>query len=125
MSSSEKREHRRYPKKLTVDVHVLVMPATQSQEGYEARGQTIDIGRGGVLLRLDKSVVEGVKVRIRFWELPPDVKIWPLMKSGRIVRVEPGEAEADEAEAAGHMISAGSRLASEFMEPLEELTVPD
>lgn len=120
MSSSEQREHQRYPKRLTVDVHVMVMPATQSQEGYEARGQTIDIGRGGVLLRLDREVHEGVHVRVRFWELPTGVKLWPLMKSGNIVRVEPGEDVADQ-----NMIGAGSRLAIEFVEPLEELIVPD
>jgi len=119
MSSSEQREHTRYPKKLAVDVHVMVMPASQSQAGYEARGQTIDIGRGGVLLRLDKEVVEGVHVRVRFWELPPDVKLWPLMKSGNIVRLEHGDAAGE------NMIGAGSRLAIEFVEPLEQLDVPE
>ena len=48
MGSSEQREHTRYPKKLSVDVHVLVLPSSQAQEGFEAQGRTIDIGRGGV-----------------------------------------------------------------------------
>ena len=120
MSSNEQREHRRYPKKLSVDVHVMVMPAAPSEEGYEARGQTIDIGRGGVLLRLDREVHDGVHVRVRFWELPSDVKLWPLMKSGNIVRLERAGGDAGD-----NMIGAGSLLAIEFVEPLEELVVPD
>jgi hypothetical protein len=120
MSSTEQREHTRYPKKLAVDVHVMVMPRTQSQEGFEARGRTIDIGRGGVLLRLDKEVPEGVQVRLRFWELPAGVRLWPLMKSGTIVRLEPGDGPAGE-----NMIGAGSLIAIEFTEPFEQLDVPD
>jgi hypothetical protein len=119
MSPSEQREHTRYSKKLAVDVHVVVMPRTQSQEGFEARGRTIDIGRGGVLMKLDKEVPEGVQVRLRFWDVPPGVRIWPLMKSGTIVRVEPGEAETQQ-----NTIGAGSLLAIEFAEPFEELEVP-
>ena len=47
MASSDQREHTRYPKKLAVEVHVFVLPASQTQAGYEAHGRTIDIGRGG------------------------------------------------------------------------------
>jgi hypothetical protein len=119
MGSSEQREHARFPEKLAVDVHVMVMPRSQTQEGYEARGRTIDIGRGGVLLRLDKPVREGVQVRLRFWELPQGVKLWPLMKSGTIVRLEPGDGPTAE-----NMIGAGSLLAIEFTEPFAELEVP-
>ncbi len=119
MTLSEQREHARYPKKLAVDVHVFVLPATQSQAGYEAHGKTIDIGRGGVLMRLDKEVTEGVKVRLRFWELPAGVKLWPLMVSGTLVRLEPGDAPATD-----NMIGAGSLLAIEFTEPLKDLEVP-
>jgi hypothetical protein len=119
MSSSEQREHTRYPKKLAVDVHVVVMPRSQSQEGFEAQGRTIDIGRGGVLMKLDKEVPEGVQVRLRFWELPPGVRLWPLMMSGTIVRLEPGEGETRR-----NMIGAGSLLAIEFTEPFDELEVP-
>lgn len=119
VSAGEQREHARYPKKLAVDVHVMVMPRSQAQAGFEARGKTIDIGRGGVLLRLDKEVPEGVHVRLRFWELPPGVKLWPLMKSGTIVRLEPGDGPAGE-----NMINAGSLLAIEFTEPFEKLEVP-
>ena len=119
MSSNEQREHDRYPKKLSVDVHVFVLPAAQSQAGYEAHGRTIDIGRGGVLMRLDKEVPEGVQVRLRFWELPAGVKLWPLMISGTLVRLEPGEGETSD-----NKIGAGSLLAIEFTEPLKELAVP-
>jgi len=119
MGSSEHREHKRYPKKLSVDVHVFVLPADQAQSGYEAQGRTIDIGRGGVLMRLDKEVPEGVKVRLRFWELPPGVRLWPLMVSGTILRLEPGEYPTHD-----NMIGAGSLLAIEFTEPLEEMEVP-
>ena len=119
MGSSENREHQRYPKKLAVDVHVFVLPATQAQSGYEAQGRTLDIGRGGVLMRLDKEVPEGVKVRLRFWELPPGVRLWPLMMSGTILRLEPGEDPTTD-----NMIGAGSLLAIEFTEPLQELEVP-
>ena len=119
MGSSEQREHARYPKKLSVEVHVLVLPASQAQEGFEAQGRTIDIGRGGVLMRLDKEVPEGVQVRLRFWELPPGVRLWPLMMSGTIVRLEPGEGPAGD-----NMIGAGSLLAIEFAEALQELEVP-
>jgi hypothetical protein len=119
MSSSEQRQHTRFPKKLSVDVHVMVLPASQSQEGFEAQGRTIDIGRGGVLMRLDRPVREGVQVRLRFWELPPDVRLWPLMMSGTIVRLEPGEDPTG-----NNMIGAGSLLAIEFTEPFKELDVP-
>lgn len=119
MSSNEQREHDRYPEKLAVDVHVFVLPAAQSLAGYEAHGRTIDIGRGGVLMRLDKEVTEGVKVRLRFWELPAGVRLWPLMVSGTLVRLEPGEGPTSV-----NMISAGSLLAIEFTEPLKELEVP-
>ena len=119
MSSSEQREHTRFPKKLSVDVHVFVLPASQTQAGYEAHGRTIDIGRGGVLMRLDKEVSEGVKVRLRFWELPPGVRLWPLMLSGTLLRLEPGEDPTRD-----NMIGAGSLLAIEFTEPLKELDVP-
>lgn len=119
MSSSEQREHARFPKKLSVDVHVLIMPASQTQSGFEARGRTIDIGRGGVLMRLDKEVPEGVQVRLRFWELPAGVRLWPLMMSGTIVRLEPGEGPASE-----NMIGAGSLLAIEFTEPFQDMEVP-
>ena len=119
MSSSEQSEHDRYPEKLSVDVHVFVLPAAQSQAGYEAHGRTIDIGRGGVLMRLDKEVPEGVKVRLRFWELPPGVRLWPLMVSGTLVRLEPGEGPTSD-----NMIGAGSLLAIEFTESLKELDVP-
>ena len=119
MNSSEQREHARYPRKLSVDVHVFVLPVSQSQSGYEAAGRTIDIGRGGVLMKLDKEVPEGVQVRLRFWELPPGVRLWPLMVSGTIVRLEPGDGPS-----ADSMISAGSLLAIEFTEPLKDLEVP-
>ena len=119
MSSSDQRRHARFPEKLAVDVHVFVLPASQDQAGYEAHGRTIDIGRGGVLLRLDKEVPEGVQVRLRFWELPPGVKLWPLMVSGTLLRLEPGEGLA-----ADNTIGAGSVLAIEFTEPLRELEVP-
>ena len=119
MSSSEQREHTRFPKKLSVDVHVFVLPASQTQAGYEAHGRTIDIGRGGVLMRLDKEVPEGVQVRLRFWELPPGVRLWPLMVSGTLIRLEPGEDPTRD-----NMIGAGSLLAIEFSEPLKELEVP-
>ncbi len=117
--STEQREHTRYPEKLSVDVHVLVLPASQAQEGYEARGRTINIGRGGVLMRLDKEVPEGVHVRLRFWELPPGVKLWPLLMSGTILRLEPGDELPKD-----NTISAGSLLAIEFAEPLMDLEVP-
>lgn len=119
MSSSEQREHDRYPEKLSVEVHVFVLPAAQSQAGYEAHGRTIDIGRGGVLMRLDKEVPEGVKVRLRFWELPTGVRLWPLMVSGTLVRLEPGEGPTSD-----NMIGAGSLLAIEFTESLKDLDVP-
>ncbi len=119
MSSNEHRDHDRHPEKLSVDVHVFVLPATQSQAGYEAQGHTIDIGRGGVLMRLDKEVPEGVKVRLRFWELPAGIRLWPLMVSGTLVRLEPGEGPSSD-----NMIGAGSLLAIEFTEPLKELEVP-
>ena len=119
MSSSEQREHTRFPKKLSVDVHVFVLPASQAQAGYEAHGRTIDIGRGGVLMRLDKEVPEGVQVRLRFWEVPAGVRLWPLMVSGTLIRLEPGEGIAND-----NMIGAGSLLAIEFTEPLKELEVP-
>ena len=119
MSSSEQREHARYPKKLAVDVHVFVLPASRQSEGYEAQGRTVDIGQGGVLMVIDKEVPEGVQVRLRFWDLPPGVKLWPLMISGTIVRLEPGENPAQD-----NMIGAGSVLAIEFTEPFKELEVP-
>ncbi len=119
MSSNEQREHDRYPKKLSVEVHVFVLPVAESQAGYEAHGRTINIGRGGVLMRLDKEVAEGVKVRLRFWELPAGVRLWPLMVSGTLVRLEP-----DEGPTSDNMIGAGSLLAIEFTEPLKELDVP-
>ena len=119
MGSSEQREHARYPKKLSVDVHVHVMPTSQSNEGFEAQGRTINIGAGGVLMRLDKEVPDGVQVRLRFWELPPGVRLWPLMLSGTIVRLEPGEGPASD-----KMIGAGSLLAIEFVEPFKEIEVP-
>jgi len=119
MSSSEQREHDRYPENLSVDVHVFVLPAAPSQAGYEAHGRTIDIGRGGVLMRLDKEVPEGVKVRLRFWKLPPGVRLWPLMVSGTLLRLEPGEGPTS-----NNTIGAGSLLAIEFTEPLKELEVP-
>ena len=119
MSSSDQREHARYPKKLAVDVHVFVLPASRQNAGYETQGRTINIGRGGVLMVLDKEVPEGVQVRLRFWDLPPGVRLWPLMISGTIVRLEPGENPAEE-----NMIGAGSVLAIEFAEPFKELEVP-
>ncbi len=117
--TTEQREHDRYPEKLSVDVHVFVLPASQTQEGYEAYGKTLNIGRGGVLMRLDKEVREGEQVRLRFWELPDGVRLWPLMVSGTLLRWEPGEGPADD-----HMIGPGSLLAIEFSEPLKELDVP-
>ena len=59
MSSNDQREHARYPKHLSVDVHVFVLPASTQNAGYEAQGRTIDIGRGGVLMVLDKAVPVG------------------------------------------------------------------
>ena len=117
--STEQREHARYPEKLQVDVNVFVLPASQTQAGYEAHGKTLNIGRGGVLMRLDREVSEGVQVRLRFWELPAGVRLWPLMISGHIVRLQPGDGPIFE-----DMISAGSLLAIEFSEPLKELEVP-
>ena len=119
MSSSEQRQHERFPKHLSVDVHVFVLPASSNDAGYEAQGRTIDIGRGGVLMRLDKPVQEGVQVRLRFWDLPPGVRLWPLLVSGTLLRLEPGEHPTDEG-----LIGAGSLLAIEFTEPLKELDVP-
>ena len=120
MSSSEQRQHERYPKRLAVDVHVFVLPASPADAGYEAQGRTIDIGRGGVLMRVDKEVHEGLLVRLRFWDLPPGVRLWPLMVSGTILRLEPGDDPSDRG-----LIGAGSLLAIEFNEPLKELEVPD
>ena len=120
MSSTEQRQHERYPKRLSVDVHVFVLPASTTDSGYEAQGRTIDIGKGGLLLRLDKEVHEGVKVRLRFWDLPAGVKVWPLMVSGTILRLEPGEDPSHTG-----LIGAGSQLAIEFTEALKELEVPE
>lgn len=119
MSSSDQRQHARYPKRLSVDVHVFVLPESPQTAGYEAQGRTIDIGRGGVLMVLDKAVREGVRVRLRFWDLPAGVELWPLMISGSILRMEPGEDPEQD-----NMIGAGSVLAIEFTEPLKELEVP-
>ena len=119
MSTDEQRQHPRFPKKLAVDVHVFVLPASSTDAGYEAKGRTIDIGRGGVLMRLDREVRAGVQVRLRFWELPPGVRLWPLMVSGTILRLEQGELPSDEG-----AIGAGSLLAIAFTEPLKELEVP-
>lgn len=115
----EKREHQRFPKKLSVDVHVFILPASPTDPGYEAKGRTIDIGRGGVLLRLDKEVREGLKVRLRFWDMPVGVRLWPMTISGTILRMERGELPSQEG-----TIGAGSLLAIEFTEPLTELDVP-
>ena len=115
----EKREHQRFPKKLSVEVHVFILPAGPADPGYEAKGRTIDIGRGGVLLRLDKEVREGLQVRLRFWEMPAGVRLWPMMVSGTILRMEQGELPSQEG-----TIGAGSLLAIEFTEPLTELDVP-
>ena len=117
--NSEKREHQRFPKKLSVEVHVFVLPAFPTDPGYEANGRTIDIGRGGVLLRLDKEVRDGLKVRLRFWEIPAGVRLWPMVVSGTILRMERGELPSQEG-----TIGAGSLLAIEFTEPLTELDVP-
>ncbi len=117
--NGEKREHERFPKKLSVEVHVFILPEGPADPGYEARGRTIDIGQGGVLLRLDKEVREGHKVRLRFWEMPPGVRLWPMMVSGSILRLEQGELPSKEG-----TIGAGSLLAIEFTEPLSELDVP-
>ena len=118
-NNDEQRKHPRFPKKLAVDVHVFVLPASNADAGYEAKGRTIDIGRGGVLMRLDKEVLEGVQVRLRFWELPPGVRLWPLMNSGTIRRMEAGEDSSE------GMIGVGSLLAIEFTEPLKQLDVPE
>ncbi len=117
--SGDKREHERFPKKLSVEVHVFILPANPADPGYEAKGRTIDIGRGGVLLRLDKEVREGLKVRLRFWEMPAGVRLWPMMISGTILRLKRGELPSQEG-----TIGAGSLLAIEFTEPLTELDVP-
>jgi hypothetical protein len=106
MSSTEQREHARFPKTLSVDVHVFVLPASQTEAGYEAHGRTVNIGRGGVLMQLDKEVPAGVRVRLRFWDLPPGVRLWPLMISGTIVRLEHGAGATRD-----DVISAGSMLA--------------
>ncbi|MFQ5744053.1 MAG: PilZ domain-containing protein [Acidobacteriota bacterium] len=120
MNPDEQRQHPRFPKKLAVDVHVFILPASPSDTGYEAQGRTLDIGRGGVLMRLDREVREGVKVRLRFWKLPPGVRLWPLMISGTILRLKPGDLPVDEG-----TIGAGSLLAIAFSEPLRELDVPE
>lgn len=117
--NGDKREHERFPKKLSVEVHVFILPSTPADPGYEAKGRTIDIGRGGVLLRLDKEVREGLKVRLRFWDMPAGVRLWPMMVSGKILRLERGELPSQEG-----TIGAGSLLAIEFTEPLTELDVP-
>ena len=117
--NGDKREHERFPKKLSVEVHVFILPSTPADPGYEAKGRTIDIGRGGVLLRLDKEVREGLKVRLRFWDIPAGVRLWPMMVSGKILRLERGELPSQEG-----TIGAGSLLAIEFTEPLTELDVP-
>jgi len=114
-----KREHERFPKKLSVEVHVFILPANPADPGYEAKGRTIDIGRGGVLMRLDKEVREGLKVRLRFWEMPAGVRLWPMSISGTILRLKQGELPSQEG-----TIGAGSLLAIEFTEPLTELDVP-
>lgn len=119
METNDQRRHPRFPKKLSVDVHVFVLPLSQADPGFEAKGRTLDIGRGGVKLRLDKAVREGGQVRLRFWELPPGVRLWPLMVSGTILRLEPGGEATDEG-----MIGAGALMAVEFTEPLKELEVP-
>lgn len=119
MVTNDQRQHPRFPKKLSVDVHVFVLPLSEADPGFEAKGRTLDIGRGGVKLRLDKAVREGGKVRLRFWELPPGVRLWPLMVSGTILRLERGREPTDEG-----MISAGTLMAVEFTEPLRELEVP-
>lgn len=118
-ADDEQREHPRFPKKLAVDVHVFVLPASKADAGCEANGRTIDIGRGGVLMRLDREVLEGVQVRLRFSELPPGVRLWPMMTSGKIRRMEAGEGTSE------GMIGAGSLLAIEFTEPLKQLDVPE
>ncbi len=117
--STEQREHTRYPEKLAVDVHVMILPESQAQQGYETHGRTLNIGRGGVLMRLDREAPEGVHVRLRFWELPAGVRLWPLLMSGTLVRLEPGDGPLED-----DMICAGSLLAIEFSEPLKELEVP-
>jgi len=117
--NGEKREHQRFPKKLSVEVHVFILPATPADPGYEAKGRTIDIGRGGVLLRLDKEVRDGLKVRLRFWDMPAGVRLWPMMISGKILRMAQGELPSKEGS-----IGVGSLLAIEFTEPLTELDVP-
>jgi len=119
MVTNDQRQHPRFPRKLSVDVHVFVLPASETDPGFEAKGRTLDIGRGGVKLRLDKAVPEGGQVRLRFWELPPGVRLWPLMISGTILRLEGGEASLDEAR-----IGAGTLMVVEFTEPLKELEVP-
>ena len=71
--------------------------------------------------RLDRlhTVSHSLQVRLRFWELPPGVRLWPLMMSGTIVRLEPGEGPAED-----QTIGAGSLLAIEFVEPFKEIEVP-
>lgn len=119
METNDQRQHRRFPRKLSVDVHVFVLPHSQADPGFEAKGRTLDIGRGGVKLRLDKAVHAGGQVRLRFWELPPGVRLWPLMISGTILRME-GDAEPADL----GMIGAGTLITVEFTEPLKELEIP-
>lgn len=118
--SGDQRRHPRYLKRLAVDVHVMVLPEPPTASTYEAGGRTVDIGRGGLLVRLDRDVRPGQKVRLRFSGLPGNVRVWPMVISGTIVRLEPA-GESEEVE----VIPAGSLMAVEFAEPLEELEVPE
>ena len=120
MSSSEQREHTRFPKKLSVDVHVFVLPASQTQAGYEAHGQD---HRHRARRRFDASRQGGARGSPRYdcasGSSLPGVRLWPLMVSGTLIRLEPGEDATRD-----NMIGAGSLLAIEFTEPLKELEVP-
>lgn len=113
---AEQRRHARYPERLSVDVHLHVVPGATVQDSYELGGRTVNIGRGGVLVRLDEELKEGLRVRVRFSRVPDGVRLWPLVTSGTVVRLEPADIPAITDET-----YLREFVAIQFSEPLEEL----
>lgn len=116
----DQRRHSRYPERLSVEVHVHVVPIAAAQDSYEVEGRTVNIGRGGVLVGVGERLEEGMRVKLRFSRVPEGVRLWPMVTSGTVVRLEPAELAALTDESVHAHVAA-----VEFSEPLEELDVPE
>ena len=107
--AAKQRAHPRVDVAYQINIEAPLQIGGQEVMRLELLGTTIDISRGGVLVRCGKDVIAGARCEVYFPEATG--KIGPNPTSGTVCR----------SDAHGELF----RLAIEFDAPLEVLTVAD